>query len=311
MTVGLDRRLIGTGLLVVALIVASLVPALQGRRVSGEPRAGDVPHPATIGACLRNLDGQGPVPSGTRLGMDADVRTVDCSEPHDGEIIAVTSESSYLRDRTVNPAVADLNECFEIADRYVGIAHSMRRGDRSPLLGSWDPPSSPGLAFLGPSNLHARAGADWLACVLLPPDRVTGSVAGLYAGAARRNPFAVCHPDDGVRLGLAVSCRKPHPTEILGWRAADQNSDRQAELDESCRELAARMTGMTDPTAAGALHIRAIVVHLDANGLVQRGFPPVPWDGTGLAFCTLGAEPPRLLIGTLTGLGDAPVPFVR
>ena len=307
----MGRRLIGVAVLVLALIAMATVPALGGRRVAGDAIAAEISSPPAVGDCLASRNGLASTSADVGFGQSSDYLTVDCAEPHLGEVIGVAPRSSYPLDSRGPVTVPDLGECAEIANAYLGVAHSLEPGDRSPLLGPWHPASTGRMDFLGPDDLQQRAGQDWLACVLVSRQgRVSGSVAGMYAGAARVNTLATCRPDVDVRLDVVVPCREPHAMEVFGWRVADETSGGQRTLDASCLLLVERMTGMTDATAGGALQVRSVILHLDRDGVLQDGYPPAPDNGSGRAICTVIATPPHLLGGSLTGLGDGPVPLV-
>ncbi len=306
----MGRRLIGVALLVLAVMAASVLPAAGGKRIAGEAVAAQIAPPPQVGDCLASRNGLASTSAEVGFGISSDYATVDCGTPHLGEVIGVGPRSSYPLDSRGPVTVPDLGECIEIANGYLGVAHSLEPGDRSPLLGPWRPASTGRLDFLGPDALQQRAGQDWLACVLVSRQgRVSGSVAGMYAGPARVNSLATCRPDVNVRLDLVVPCREPHAMEVFGWRVADETSGGQRTLDASCRLLVERLTAMPDPTAGGALEVRTVILHLDHNGVLQDGYPPVPGNGTGRAICTVAAAPPRMLDGSLTGLGDGPVPL--
>ena len=149
-----------------------------------------------------------------------------------------------------------------------------------------------------------------MACLLVSPQgAVTGSSAGVFAGPVRRNPLAVCRPGADVLLDIAISCRRPHVMELLGWRVADESVGGKRPLDASCVDLARRMTGRPDPTADGALQVAAIVIHYDAYGVLHNGYGPGPHSELNRAACAMSATGSRLLGGTLTGLGEAPIPW--
>jgi hypothetical protein len=142
-----------------------------------------------------------------------------------------------------------------------------------------------------------------------PQGTVSGSARGIYSGSSRGNPLAVCSPGTDVLLDLSLPCTRPHAMEILGLRSADESVGGQRPLDQSCAALEARVTGMTDPTAGGALQVAAVVIHYDAQGILQHGFAPGPHSELGRAACTASAPGPRSQGGSLVGLGSGPLPW--
>ena len=81
-----------------------------------------------------------------------------------------------------------------------------------------------------------------------PHGSIIGSPAHLFSGSPRSSPIALCAPRPEIVLDVAVPCDQPHSAEILGWRVADEDTAVQRSFDQSCVELATRITGMTDPT---------------------------------------------------------------
>lgn len=236
---------------------------------------------------------------------------VSCGDSHQGEIVRIAMDVGEFPVTTLSGvAVPDLAACRDAAYPYLGMRSPTEAGDRSNLLGPWSPPSIGSYGFVRPDSLQRRAGQRWVACVLSSPQgEVRGSAREIYAGPARENPFAVCSPGTNVLLDLAVPCRRPHPMEILGWRSADESAGGQRPLDQSCAELAGRVTGMADPTAAGALRVAAVVIHYDSQGILRPGFAPAPHSELGRAACTVSAAGTRVLDGSLVGLGDGPLPW--
>jgi len=237
--------------------------------------------------------------------------TVPCTLPHDAQVISLTLDPGQF------PVVErsggqypDLDACADAAYPFLGIRLPTDAGNRSDLLGPWLPASMGTFLFLSPDASQRRVGQSWLACLLVSPQGVvTGSSAGVFTGRARSNPLALCRPGANVLLDIAISCSRPHAMELLGWRVADASVGGQRPLDQSCVELARRTTGMSDPTAAGALLVAAIVTHYDGQGVLRDGYGPGPHSELNRAVCAISPTGPRLLAGTLTGLGDAPVPW--
>ena len=297
----------------VVLAIALTVPALAGIRIAGNPVAIDISPVPTVGDCLRRLESD-PATAAPVAGTDpvTPLLTVQCTLPHDAQVISLTQDPDKFPvvQRNGGARYPNLDACGDAAYPFLGVRAPSDAGDRSELLGPWMPASMGSFLFLSPDPLQHRVGQHWLACLLVSPQGlVTGSSAGVFAATARSNPLALCHPGADVLLDIAISCLRPHAMELLGWRVADESVGGQRPLDESCRELARRMTGMTDPSAGGELQVAAIVTHYDVNGVLQPGFGPGPHSELNRAACTVSRTGSRLLDGTLTGLGDAPVPW--
>ena len=251
------------------------------------------------------------MPKAPRPATAPAIRMVPCGDPHQGEILLTAMDVTEFPVTTMSGvAVPDLAACRDAAYPYLGARSPNEAGDRSNLLGPWSPPSTGSYGFLSPDSLQRRAGQRWVACVLSSPQgEVRGSVRGIYSGSARSSPLAVCSPGTDLLLDLTVPCTRPHPMEILGWRSADESVGGQRPLDRSCMELASRVTGMADPTAGGALRVAAAVIHYDSSGILQQGFAPGPHSELGRAACTVSAAGTSVLVGSLVGLGDGPLPW--
>jgi hypothetical protein len=302
------RSVRGIALIIVAMVGALTVPNLTGHRISGLGTAVAIPPPPRVGDCLLRND---PVTLLPEVGADEATPRLPCSSPHDGEIILLaTTLHEFPMIKQGGTRFPDPALCAEAAYPYLGVHRMTEGGVRSALLGPWWPASIGRFGFLSPSPLQRRAGQTWLACVLSSPQGVvTGSAAAVLHDRASRNPVAFCLPGTNVLLDVSISCGRPHAMEVLGWRVADESVGGQRPLDTSCAELAVRMTGMRDPTARGQLSVAAVVGHYDTNGILQAGYGPGPHSELNCAACTISAAGTRMLDGTLTGLGDAPLPW--
>jgi hypothetical protein len=307
----MGRRTAGVALVIGVVLAALTVPQLAGIRIAGQPVGLSIAAAPAVGDCLRPR-GSDAAATHVAVGMGpvAPV-TVPCALPHDAQVISVTSDPGQF------PVVEqsggqypDLGACADAAYPFLGIRLPTDAGDRSNLLGPWRPASLGTFMFLSPDAMQRRVGQSWLACLLVSPQGiVTGSAAGVFTGRARGNPLALCRPGANVLLDMAISCNRPHAMELIGWRVADESVGGQRPLDQSCAELARRLTGMSDPTAGGALLVAAIVTHYDATGILRDGYAPAPHSELNRAACVITPTGSRLLAGTLTGLGDAPVPW--
>jgi hypothetical protein len=296
-----------------AVIVAALiVPQLAGVRIAGNAVAATVAPAPTVGDCLLRTPSNpvnDPVPGVAR---DAPLLTVQCSLPHDAQVISLTQDRDQFPavHRDSSARYPNIDACSDLAYPFLGVRALNEAGDRSGLLGPWLPASIGTFVFLSPDPTQRRVGQRWLACLLISPQGlVTGSSAGVFVAPARSNPLAVCHKGANVLLDVSISCQRPHAMELLGWRVADESVSGQRPLDQSCAELVRRMTGMSDPTAGGELLVAAVVMHFDGNGVLSAGYGPGPHSEWNRAACTVSRTGSRLLAGSLTGLGDAPVPW--
>jgi len=301
----MDRRPLGLGVLLVVLLAALVAPIFIGHRIGGTAIAVAIPAPPLVGDCLHDVR-RDPGSTGVAAGSPM---VVPCELPHRGEIITQTANvATAATNRPGGGQVSSLAACAKTAYWYLGVHPLDREGQRSVLLGAWWPAFAADFRLLRPSPLQLRVSHSWSACVMTSPHGlVSGSAARLYGGAPRKSPIALCTATAEVVLHVSVSCNRPHATEIVGWRVAEQSSANQESVDQSCTELAARLTGRADPSAGGALRV-AVVVIRSTDRLVHEGWGP-GHSGPFRAACTIGATGPRLLTGSLSGIGDAPLPW--
>ena len=301
----MDRRPLGLGVVLVVLVAALLTPTLLGRRTSGTAVAVPIAAAPQIGDCLfdiRRVAGFAGVADGSST-------VVPCTSAHHGEIITQTATiGATATSRRGGGQLPNLAACATTAYWYLGVRPLDEMGQRSNSLGAWWPAFAADFEMLRPGPLQQRVGQSWSACVLTSPhDLLIGSVAHLFGGTPRASPIALCSATANIELYKSVSCNQPHATEIMGWRVADRSSADEASLRQSCAELAVRMTGRTDPEADGELQI-AVVVIRSTEGPVREGWGP-GHSGPYRAACTVGTAGPRLLTGSVGGLGAAPLPW--
>lgn len=296
-----NRRLLGLVVLVVA-VVAAVAGTARVKIVPGSPMAAAFDGAPAVGDCLLV-----PVPAAPP-GPDAvypDLATGPCSGRRYGEVVGVVPgrAPSTVTGATDAPlGVPYATVCTDAALNYLG---QDRAGDGgpAPIADLWYP------VPLGRSVYFAAItdpwkGPAWVACVLVPPQSAgrtadyPGSARGGARGGALPGAFSVCSGSEGDAEGDA-DCAAPHLAEILGYTGALASPPTLADLTVGCQELTTRLTGLTDPTAAGRL---AVVLAPHAGGGDEMGRDTV------IYRCELTAAAGRELTGPLLGVGDGPVP---
>lgn len=302
----MERRPLGLGVVLVVLLAALAMPLFLGRRIAGSPVALAIPAEPHVGDCLLDL---APVPPSSG-DVDRPPAVVSCASQHRGEVVTMTpttvAHSAMNGGRAVQ--VPNVAACAETAYLYMGLHPLDGSGRRSGSLGPWWPGFSAEFAMVRPSPVQVRLGQSWTACVLTSPHGlISGAAAQLYAGSPRPSPIALCSASSEIALYVSTPCEQAHAAEILGWRVTDQSSNTQASFGQSCTELAQRMTGMSDPTADGALGL-AVVIIGSGDAKAHEGWGP-GHSGPYRAACTISTAASRQLTGSLAGLGDAPLPW--
>jgi hypothetical protein len=191
-----------------------------------------------------------------------------CGARKYGEVVAVMPGSLKQYLESVNDYSADDPDATEGASVRTGAAFLGLPSDHAgqgTVPPTWYPSTHLGVQVVQPDAIARKFGADRTACVVeIFSER--GDAAPSYAGtlAAVTTTFeyppeaAICWPHPPPVGGLGTtSCRTPHPVEEFGsiWDV-DPTAAGTPSLRSSCVELVSRMTGMSDPTADGALLIR-------------------------------------------------------
>ncbi len=294
-------RIVGLGVVLVAFLAAMIVPLRAGHRIAGTALAIEVPPPLEVGDCMHAVVPDGHSPDLSLTGV------VACTEPHLGEVVTSTDlQPAPAAGRAGQGSRPNLAACATTSYEFLGVHQVDANGERSPVLGPWWPAFAASFHVL--TAAPSQPGARWRACALTGEHGpLRGHIAGLFAGAARPNPAALCLPRATVVLHVSVRCGEPHPAEILGWRVTDTAINAVESFGPSCRALARRITGMPDPTAGGLLWIAVIRVRSPDNE-VREGWGP-GHSGPYRAACTIGTASRRLLQGSMTGVGTGPVPW--
>lgn len=338
MAPGSTRRLSGMLALVAALLMALIIPRVLEPPLAGQPSAEPPANPPPIGACILlaavgALGAVGGDPGA--LGEEWDsgttdvVRSVPCSEPHNGEI--AWSASSRSANQALagsyeaqwatapSPAAAAAAKCSEWASGYVGTGIA----ERANSLGSWlpIPPYSVSAIVRGPTaDYPERLG--WFACVVSSPggESYLGSVRGDGGELGGRRPgaYATC-----LALGEAAvatleysTCGQPHRIEFMATLLVTQQMAEAGRVDvelsseellTQCRAAVSQMTGSPDPTYAGRLSVSVETVS-------QRGITasePLPNLAVGQLIrpdCLVELVGDGVLTDSLIGLGAGDLP---
>lgn len=286
---GAHRRLLGGVVLGAALLVVAVLSVPLAPQPVGSPSRMPPPEPPPVGSCA-NLEHGG-------------LRLVDCAEVHTVEVAhgwqAGTAGAPWPR------AVEAEQECAWRAEEYVGA------GIGASADGAWRAPLAVAAALhRGPGRRLVRQWS-WRVC-LVQPDSVSGdgyrgSVRALGVTGAVPQELRWCYGDPpGPGAAPAPArCSDPHRGELLavrtlpptdGTRAAEVPDDELFGRD--CRQIAAGVTGLADPTHAGALAVRLVP---PANSL----------DIARLAhlWCAIEAVGERRLTGSVAGLDGADPPL--
>jgi hypothetical protein len=300
----MERRLAGLVVLLLALSAVVVVPALDGRRVSGTAVATTFPDAPELGDCLRAPFSQTAVSPGTP--PEIAVTSTDlgpCGDSSSGEVVAFWSSTA---EASRAPSSRFGAPCYRQAAEYAGLQSGNRSTDvpGAPVSGPvrWRPTIAFNPYLVVPGDAEKRAGRDWVACLAVPSGGVaySGSLKGAFSGGLPAE-YGLCFDSAAFDdVPVLLPCGQPHPSELLatGW-VRDRSQVSLAEVEDACVQLAGRLIGAADPTRGGALRI---VTDRLTGQSVDRSDGPL---SVGCFAVTAGAAQ---LTGSVIGLGARPVP---
>lgn len=303
----MSRRLQGIVLLVLAVLVAMVIPRLDGTPIGGTPTALSIQGPPTTGSCI--LDN--PIANGRRPGNTSTLRYGGCGQGHFGEVVQVLNNAE--KSSRVELELPDPTTCTAVVDSYLGVDQvSVRddRGDyRSMSFGLWQPVSVGRVRVIGPTQVQRDVGQTWIACVTEGGEGApyTGTVRGAFTGGSLPNSYATC--GDTVTPGAAVGCAAPHRVEVFASTPATTSLPSQAALTSSCTDLLRYVTGRTDLSAGGRIEVQAVPVFYGVSSHTNPGQRDSADTEPGQAFCGIAATGAAKLRSTLFAIGKRPLPL--
>ncbi|MDQ6656732.1 MAG: hypothetical protein M3Z00_00600 [Actinomycetota bacterium] len=307
----MDRRYVGIGLVVAALLAIAVLPGVIGKAVTGA--AAVDPTVPVVGGCVVAPNGvYAPFDGGTKGNVAPLVpraRVGPCNSAKAATVLATSvGRVEFGFDQAGSTDIDTIAitsfEYSDAEDRICPDPVSMTR-PHIPTSYQWQSGSvrvelepmvrlQTALVAAEPQS----ASGSWLACVaqsgsgeplrvdLTKPAGWADLAACLDAAglAASRSPISTS------RWASFDGCARPHVAQILGgWRSTG-GSPGPASFQAACRGFAAAVTRMADPTAGGLLR-------------------PEWSQGSGLCLLTVVEPSKRTLTGSLYGIGEAPLPW--
>ena len=300
--VAIDRRLAGIAVLVLAVVAAAVVGARNAKYLTGLPGPAPVADPPAVGDCLTSPMGQDVYPAVASTGS--------CHGPRYGEVVAVMPHTleQVAQDNNDSADMSTTPEgrCITKGLQFLGLSYPIVQGSATDPA-TWFPSTNLGSSLIQPNPLAQRFGADWTACVVAVysnsggTTRYSGTLGQVHITRDYPQAAAICWSDLPLNETPVVPCREPHGVEEFGNMWDVDSSTRPADLHGSCLDLVKQMTGMDDPTAAGALQVRAIQSYT---------YPAADHQQTLLAgySCIVQAAAGKQLTGPLLNLHDGPLP---
>jgi len=305
----MDRRAWGAVLVVVVIIAALTVPNLAGRRVGGTAARIPVADPPQVGDCLlADPTGTNSVLGYTSVEIYAPT-TGTCGGTNYGEIVSVTLDARSFPVSVANRlSHPEPMACNPLARAYLGWSDGDVDHDDGSTADGWRPVAIETVGLIGPNLWQYLGRQNWLACAVYPRyGPYAGSIGRSFADRTAADAFALCLTDGESASRQSISCAVPHHTEILGWATVAGAASESPVLDETCRQFAARITALPDPTSSGRLRVDAIALRDDGQG----GWSTDQADAAPhrQIACTLSAVGSDRLAATLTGIAGGALPW--
>ncbi|MDQ2846565.1 MAG: hypothetical protein M3Y77_09500 [Actinomycetota bacterium] len=306
----MDRRIVGIGVVVAALLAIAILPGIVGKTVNGAAVV-DPTVPAVGGCVVAPKGVQAPFDGGTKGNIARLVPRASvgrCDSAHAARVLATSIgrvEFGFDPAGSANIDTLDITP-FDYSDAENRICPNPVTMVRPqiPTGYQWQSGSvrvelEP-MVRLGGALVAAEPGAasgQWLACVAQSdsgePLAVDLTKPASWADlAACLDAAGLATSRSPISTGMSPTlngCAGPHVAQILGGWGGTGGSPGPASFQAACRGFAASVTQMADPTVGGQLR-------------------PEWSQGSGLCLLTV-VDPTRTLSGSLYGIGDAPLPW--
>lgn len=292
---GMDRRVAGIAVLLLAVLAAAVLPVLGGRRIAGAAVHAAVP---VVGDCLAGVTSRTarkPVSvsdTGWSVYPPSRASPGRCTDPGAGRVLAIeygvtiggpTTGSSLQEreDRICDPAVRELRRSVAGPDT------SWSDGDRQIGLRAVVRPS---VELVGAPE---DAADQWVACVPFL-DAADGRTPVSLTGRSPMDQLGDCRSTPASES--VTLCTAPHRAEVIGRAVLAFGGPDRSDYVAACRDFFATTTGVRD---AGAI------------GLALEVQESSDWS-QGPGDCVAAVvDPERTLSGSLVGLRGAAVPWTE
>lgn len=327
----MNRHWLGVVVVLLTLIVAVVVPNVDGRAVAGQGQAVPVDSPPQVGDCLLDQ-----VP-GHEVAYDRNGQPryvtgliAPCTGNRFGEVAGILPDG--LTNELTSPLSpgpdasgpqkslvdSNMDQCSISFARYLSLPLDATTMQLPLQFTYWTPMVTAGFSFYTPTARQQAAGQSWVACVAHPSVFDSG-VQPSYNRSVRDDgpvpgPFAACATTYSQPDGwIPAPCDGPHRVEILGLTVSIGpdylDSATQQDLDTTCQSLAAQRTGISDLPGVMNLQVSAPASHTtDSTGIAQEGLGNT--DSHRNAACIITATGSTELTGSLVGLDDRPIPWI-
>ncbi len=279
----------GLVVICVAVVLVAVVAGLRPHLVPGAGQAVPVPGPPAVGDCV--LDPlHGPQPgitvtatSGGTVPVYPAQHIQRCSGIRYGEIVSViaTLSRTVVKNDGAGRYLDDPNwdSCYPVALRYVGMP-------TQPVLRFWELNLQLTMAMSRPSSRQEAAGQRWAACIVKPTGVTYASAADQQYGSSirdalhtgrKRDQLGSCVPTvDWNASGGGGYCAGPHSLEIFAFGGSGDHPVTRNQVELTCQQVIRQLTGIPDPTVAGALAIQVHITDNSDTAITAARIPPSP-----------------------------------
>ncbi len=303
----------------VVMLLVAVVAGLRPHLVAGAAQSVPVPGPPAVGDCVLDplpadsLDGNTTVTSGGTVPVYPALQIRPCSGTRYAEVVAVlaTPDPPVVQGPAANPYLVDpnLGRCYSVALRYLGVP-------TPPILHFWELNLQFTVALSRPSSRQEAAGQHWAACIVKPTgvtyaspaDQQYGSsIRGALQTGRQRNQLGSCAPTvDWNASDGGGYCAGPHSLEVFAFGGSGDHPVTRNQVELTCQQVVRQLTGIPDPTVAGALAIQVHITDNNSDTAITTAQIPARSSLTCGVATTTGT---RKLGGSLIALGQQPIPW--
>ncbi len=309
-----DRRRTGALILLVALLLAVVIPNIRTKQLAGTGSAAPPSPPPAVGDCaaepLPDVYGAGDLP------FLPSVAFGPCHDVNVGEVGAVLSGQVATGPEAGHDFSEMVTWCDRAVRRYFGIPE-VAPGPAGVL---WAPTVNYSLVMTGPDPRQRAAGQRWMACSVVGSRFDGGRIDERLVVPTTRNgwsrgtlPNSVGSCAVGpVSSGFeSVACSKVHSVQWFTDTFMESGNPDDPGMSRSCAEVVKKLTGLPEITAGGRLAPTVSVARNGPDGSRSQRTGTLAIGESAQLGCSLTTTGHWSLTGSLLGIGSRPIPWGR
>ena len=294
----MERKAAAVVALMLAVLALAAMSAVIRPPLTGVASRAITPTPPAVGAC-GNL-------------RESVLVISDCADPHVVEVAHSWQAGSPAADRP------SFGLCRDKVRSYVGLPPAQEAEAHE--SGRWSfPLRYRPIVVVGPYGSRIEDWS-WQVCLVAPLgpapfDGYRGQVQATPSTGPVSPALRVCYTDPGIAQ-VIVPCTAPHLGEVVASQpftasgsAGQVSTSPAAGATESCAAAASSVTGAADPTFGGELRVAVLSDETTRAPFGADIGVYYTADGLKWLVCSLESTSIRTLVGSVAGIGTAPLPF--